>query len=353
MSNIVEITSADQLSSLLSSSRIVIANFYSAATQSMSPLYEQIALSSSVPNKVTCVKVDTEQQPQIAQSHNVTTSDLPAFIVFLQGKVEDRVNRANNQKLSEAVQKANAVTKANATTKANAVNKGNAAKSGGSSSSGSGGANASADGTWRGADLPRGYGDITEQVDVRGLDLLNSDTEFGGVRTLFEKTQPSALAAGKGKRAASGSTSTEDWVESDVDEQLMLYLPFTSTIKAHTIHITSCLPSPDEDDDEDAPMRPKTIRLYTNRQHNLGFEEAEDIPPTQVIELKPSDWDEKTSTAKVELRFVKFQNISSMVLFVVDGDGDGEKTRIDRLRIIGDAGEKRDMGKLEKIGDDP
>ena len=99
-------------------------------------------------------------------------------------------------------------------------------------------------------------------------------------------------------------------------------------------------------------MRPKTIRLYTNKQHNLGFEEADDIPATQTIELKPSDWDAKTGTAKLELRFVKFQNIASLVLFVVDGDGDGDKVRLDRIRIIGDTGEKRDMGELKKITDD-
>jgi hypothetical protein len=41
-----------------------------------------------------------------------------------------------------------------------------------------------------------------------------------------------------------------------------------------------------------------------------------------------------------------------LVLFVESGDGDGEKTRIDRIRLIGETGEKRDMGKLEKVGDD-
>ena len=54
---------------------------------------------------------------------------------------------------------------------------------------------------------------------------------------------------------------------------------------------------------------------------------------------------------QIELRFVKFQNVSSLVLFVVDGEGDGEKVRIDRLRIIGESGEKRD-GKIEKISED-
>lgn len=186
---------------------------------------------------------------------------------------------------------------------------------------------------------------------MRGLDLLNSDSEFGGVRTLFETGAPSNLNKGKG--ASTGKDTKSDWVESDVDEQLMLYVPFTSTLKIHTLQITSLPPKSDDDDDDDeAPVRPKTIRLYTNRQHNLGFEEAEDIAPTQEFELKPSDWDESTGTAKLELRFVKFQNVYSLVVFVVDGENDGEKTRIDRVKIIGESGEKREMGKLEKVGGD-
>ena len=204
-------------------------------------------------------------------------------------------------------------------------------------------------GPWKGAALPRGYTDVTDQVDLRGLDLLNSDSEFGGVRTLFDTSAPSSL--GKGKGASTGKSSQPDWVESDVDEQLMLYAPFTATLKIHTIQSTSLPPTSDDDDDEVA-LRPKTIHLYTNRQHNLGFEEAEDLAPTQTFELKASDWDESTGTAKLELRFVKFQNVYSLTMFVVDGDGDGEKTRIDRIRLIGESGEKRDQGKLEKVGGD-
>jgi hypothetical protein len=44
--------------------------------------------------------------------------------------------------------------------------------------------------------------------------------------------------------------------------------------------------------------------------------------------------------------------VTSLVLFVVDGDGEGEKTRLDRVRIIGEAGEKRELGKLEKVEDE-
>ncbi|KAF2474560.1 DUF1000-domain-containing protein [Lindgomyces ingoldianus] len=334
MAGPVQISSPAQLSSLLSSSRVVVVNFYNdtdAACKAIAPHYDQVANRLSRPNKVTFSKVNIQEQSQLAQSYGIT--DLPTVIIFKNGQDVQKISGANQEQITNAIIKL-------------AVE----AESDGSLSGGFGKASSSAGGPWRGAGLPRGYNDVTDQVDVRGLDLLNSDSEFGGVRTLFETTMPTTLAMGKGKGAAAGSELKKDWVESDVDEQLMLYMPFTSSLKIHTIQITSCPPK--LEDDEDAPMRPKTIHLYTNRQHNLGFEEAEDIPATQTIELKHSDWDESTGTAKLELRFVKFQNVTSLVLFVVDGDGEGEKTRIDRIKIIGDSGEKREIGKLEKIGDD-
>ena len=193
---------------------------------------------------------------------------------------------------------------------------------------------------------------MTDQVDVRGLDLLNSDSECGNARTLFDSSKPSSLDSGKGKGkgTSNGEENKKDWVESDTDEQLMLYIPFQSTLKVHTLHITS-LPPKASDGDDDIPMRPKTIQIYSNRAHVLGFDEVEGLPATQAITLNPLDWDEKTGTAKVVLRFVKFQNVTSLVVFVVDGEGSGEKVRVDRLRIIGETGEKRDPGKLEKVGD--
>ena len=130
----------------------------------------------------------------------------------------------------------------------------------------------------------------------------------------------------------------------------MLYVPFQSTLKVHTLHITS-IPNSSSDDD-DNPARPSTIKIYTNRPHILGFDDAEDAVSTQDISLTSKDWDPKTNTAKIELRFVKFQNITSLVIFIAEAENGSVKTRIDRLRIIGETGEKRDPGKLEKIGDE-
>ncbi|KAF2740347.1 DUF1000-domain-containing protein [Polyplosphaeria fusca] len=331
MSSVTQITSRAQFNTLLSSSRIVVANFNTGSDSNVDGVYGALAGSLSRPNVLTFVKVDTASQQEWTQSLGVTTN--PTFIVFKNGReVAKNTGISNIQRLSDTIQRLALEAESDG------------------SSGGFGEASSSSGGAWRGADFPRGYGDVTDQIDVRGLDLLNADSGFGGVRTLFETMQPSTLAVGKGKGAATGAEAKKDWVESDVDEQLMMYIPFTSTLKVHTIHITSAPPK--SEDDDETPMRPKTIHLYVNHQHNLGFEEAEDTPAIQTIELQASDWDEKTATAKLELRFVKFQKVYSLVLFVADGDGSGDKTRIDRIKIIGESGEKRDPGQLKKIDED-
>ena len=247
---------------------------------------------------------------------------MPTFLIFKAGREIKRVKGADPKALDAAVRQL-------AQEAANAGEGG----AGEGSSAGAGGA-------WSAFAAPRGYSDITDQVDVLGLDFLNLDNDKGEKRSIFTTTKPSAL---DGKEGTKG-----DWIESDTDEQLMLFIPFQSSVKLHSIQLTSLLPK----DNEDEVMRPKTLQLYSNRSTVLGFDEAEDTPATQKIELKDSDWDAKTGTAKVELRFVKFQNISSLVIFVQDGDGDGEKVRLDRVRMFGESGEKRAMGKLEKIGDE-
>ncbi|KAF4972228.1 hypothetical protein FZEAL_9635 [Fusarium zealandicum] len=113
------------------------------------------------------------------------------------------------------------------------------------------------------------------------------------------------------------------------------------------VQITSLPPQ----DDEDAPMRPGIIHLYINRTHNLDFSEADETEPTQIFDLSDEDWN-ADGTVNLSLRFVKFQKTSTLIIYVQQGEGDGETVRIDRVKLIGEAGAKRDMGKLQKVGEE-
>ncbi|KAL3456216.1 PITH domain-containing protein [Aspergillus heterothallicus] len=336
MGSPVHISSKEQFQSLLNSSTFVVADFHAqwcGPCHAIAPVYEQLASQLSRPNHITFTKIDVDEQQDIAKAYGVTA--MPTFIVFERGRVTNTIRGADPSKLSQVIRKL-------------------ATEAGKSSTASSGeAAGEASSGSWIGAAAPKGYPDITDEYDVKGLELLNRDSSFGVARTLLDGAKPSALGNGKAKGAGQGAAAA-DWVESDTDEQLMLFIPFKSTLKVHSLQITS-LPSAEaaEDLDEDeVPLRPKTIRLYTNNPHVLGFDEAEDITPVQTVELKAEDWDAKTGTAKIDLRFVKFQSVFSLNIFIVDNEGGSEKTRVDRVRIFGEAGEKREMGKLEKIGDE-
>ncbi|KAL2212306.1 DUF1000-domain-containing protein [Sarocladium strictum] len=312
-SKTVKISSKGQFDALLKSSRIVVADFYAdwcGPCKAIAPLYESLSESLSRPNLVTFVKINSDEQTELGQQYSV--SGLPTFLVFRDGKVIEKVRGANQAELRSVVQKLASEVE--------------------SLGSGSGG-------QWSGAEIPKGYVDITEEVEIRNCELLNADEDAGPVKVLFDSAKPSALGEGAG--------SKKDWVQSGADDQLLLFIPFQSTIKLHTLQITSIPPT----DDEDAPSRPSEIHLYTNRPQNMDFSEADDTDPTQVISLTAKDWNEE-GTANIPLRFVKFQKTTTLIVYVQKGDGEAETVRLDRIKLIGDAGSKREMGKLQKVGDE-
>ncbi|WAO83581.1 Hypothetical protein NCS54_00077700 [Fusarium falciforme] len=331
----VVIGSTQQFDALLKSSRIVVADFYAdwcGPCKQIAPLYASLSNELSRENILTFVKINSEEQGELSERYQV--SALPTFLLFLDGKQIDKVQGANPPKLQAMVQKLAAEV----------------------DSLGESGAASSSGGNWKGAEIPRGYSDITDQIEVRDLEVLNADEESGSVRVLFEGSKPSGLSNGKG--------TAKDFVQSGADDQLLLFIPFQSTVKLHTLQ-ASCavffywtttltnaqLTSLPPKDDEDAPMRPGIIHLYINRPHNLDFSEADETEPTQIIDIPAEDWN-ADGTVNVGLRFVKFTKTSTLIVYVQQGEGDGETVRLDRVKLIGEAGAKREMGKLQKVGED-
>ena len=154
----------------------------------IAPLYEQLSTQLSKPNKITFTKINVDKQTELSQAYGIAVT--PTFMVFKNARTVQIIKGITEyNKLSEVVKKL--------AKEANAV--GNAGAGGfgeGSSLSGI---------MWLGAALPRGYRDVTDQVDIKGLDLLNCNAAFGSVRTLFDAQIPSALENGnkKGEHAHS------------------------------------------------------------------------------------------------------------------------------------------------------
>ncbi len=76
---------------------------------------------------------------------------------------------------------------------------------------------------------------------------------------------------------------------------------------------------------------PATIHIYANRV-NIGFEDVDDIEPTQTIELTAADL--KEDADPIQLKFVKFQRIRSITVYIEDNAG-GDVSALGGLQFMG------------------
>lgn len=148
------------------------------------------------------MKINSDNLGEVAAEYSV--SALPTFIVFRDGKVDEKVQGANAGKLKSIVEKL------------------------ASESQSLGEGSGSSDSNWSGAELPRGYGDITDQIEIRNCEVLNADEDGGSVKALFESSKPKGFDK---------KSTAKDYVQSSADDQLLLFIPFQSTIKLHTLQV--------------------------------------------------------------------------------------------------------------------
>ncbi|KAF1333124.1 Thioredoxin-like protein, partial [Globisporangium splendens] len=96
-----------------------------------------------------------------------------------------------------------------------------------------------------------------------------------------------------------------------------------------------------------AETAPRVVKLFANRT-SLGFSDAGDIEPTQTIELTDEDLE---PNKEIELRFVKFQRVKSVTIFVEENNG-AEETVISGLKLFGERIAGTNMNDLKKISDE-
>ena len=126
--------------------------------------------------------------------------------------------------------------------------------------------------------------------------------------------------------------------KSDADEQIIIHVAFNTFVKVHSIKFTEFnLGSEPE-------SAPTTVKLFVNRC-NLGFEDVDDVDATQTIELTPEDLREGGEA--LLLKFVKFQRVSSITIFIEDNDG-GEVSALGSLTIYGRPVATTNMAEFKK-----
>jgi hypothetical protein len=113
--------------------------------------------------------------------------------------------------------------------------------------------------------------------------------------------------------------------KSDADEQLILHIAFQEFVRVKSIKFVAF------NNGIDPESNPTTVKVYINRE-NLGFEDIEDVDPTQTFELTAEDLRE--SSDPLATKFVKFQRVKSLTFFVEENSG-GEVTAIGSLKMMG------------------
>lgn len=129
-------------------------------------------------------------------------------------------------------------------------------------------------------------------------------------------------------------------LRSDTDEQLIIHLTFQEFVRVKSIKFTEWNRGADPD------MNPVTVHIHVNRV-NLGFEDIEDIEPTQSVTLTSSNLQEMSDA--IDLYYVKFQRVKSLTLFIEDNSG-ADVTAIGGLQIMGKTVGTTNMNDFKKQG---
>ncbi|VDN95997.1 unnamed protein product [Rodentolepis nana] len=116
-------------------------------------------------------------------------------------------------------------------------------------------------------------------------------------------------------------TKDMTYLMSDADEQLILFLTFNQVVKLHSLRITA---------PEDSG--PKNIKIFTNQLATPDFDACEAAEAVQAFTLAPENLH---ASSLIQLKFVKFQNVNSVTIFVQDNQKGVEQTRITNLILYG------------------
>ncbi|KAI8429570.1 hypothetical protein MSG28_000186 [Choristoneura fumiferana] len=129
-------------------------------------------------------------------------------------------------------------------------------------------------------------------------------------------------------------TSEGGYLASDCDEQLIINIAFNQLVKLHSLKIKA-----------PADKGPKFLKLFINQPRTLDFDQASGNMAIQELEISPNDLEGNP----IPLKFVKFQSVQNIQLFIKDNQSGGEVTQIDHLAFYGSPISTTNMGEFKRV----
>lgn len=166
---LLSVVSLEQFSTVLSSVPIVVAKFYydGFIAQQILPTYHKLSRRYVNESKIVFTTIKLDHQADFANSYGVGRK--PTYMIFKNARRIATIVDPNPEKLEEFLNGLKEESENMDTTEAG---------------------NPKVDEPWHGAELPRGYVDVTDQVNFLGLELLNWDSSHGNARKLISKDKP-------------------------------------------------------------------------------------------------------------------------------------------------------------------
>ncbi|XP_062214333.1 PITH domain-containing protein At3g04780-like [Phragmites australis] len=166
--------------------------------------------------------------------------------------------------------------------------------------------------------VPRGQVDLVDFIDWSGVECLNQDSSHNIANALKQNYRDDEGL----------------YLASDSDEQLLIYIPFMQVVKLHS----ALFKGPEEEG-------PKTVKLFSNKEH-MGFSNVNDYPPSDSLDLSSNHLVENKP---LTLKYVKFQNVRSLTIFIEDNQGGSDISKIQKIALYGTTVDTTNMKDLKKI----
>ncbi|KAK4042277.1 PITH domain-containing protein [Parachaetomium inaequale] len=155
---------------------------------------------------------------------------------------------------------------------------------------------------------------LYQHIHFDEVTALN-EAAYGSGRAVVQKTWAERL-------------QVEPELESDVDEQVIVNIPFTGQVKLHSILLRT----------SDSDSAPRTMKVIINRD-DVDFGVAEETGGTQEFELSRTG-----EVQELAVRRARFNAVRRLTLFFPDNFGDGDED-VTRISYLGFKGEWMQLGR--------